>query len=111
MKVLGTKYGVEITRPWNPAMYEHNDKVAQIMKENIFKSLNIAYVDDDEAVLRDIAKAILAYGFGDDYDFDSMYEEACIGLDQIQNYWLNEEYPWLVKMGYCPAVEEGFVGY
>ena len=29
------KYGIKITKPWSKEMYEHNDKVADMMKKNI----------------------------------------------------------------------------
>ncbi len=111
MKVVGTKYGVEITKPWNPAMYDHNDKVAEIMKGHIFKALSYAYKADNEGVLRDIAYAVCGHRFGWGHDLDSIYAVACKDLDKSENYWLNQEYPWLVKMNYCPALEQGFVGY
>ena len=33
------KYGIKITKPWSKEMYEHNDKVADMMKKNIEKSI------------------------------------------------------------------------
>jgi hypothetical protein len=42
-KILGQKYGVTITKPWSKEMYEHNDTVADFMKENIFTALTSAY--------------------------------------------------------------------
>ena len=42
-KILGEKYGVTITKPWSKEMYEHNDTVADFMKENIFTALTSAY--------------------------------------------------------------------
>ena len=111
VKVLGTKYGIDITKPWSQQMYIHNDIVASEMKENIFNALNEAYSKDDERSLREIGRAVCAYGFGDGYDMDEMHSEICRELDTIQNYWLNDEYPSLVSKGYVPNVKMNFVGY
>ena len=29
------KYGIEITKPWSKEMYDQNDKVSEIVKQNI----------------------------------------------------------------------------
>ena len=31
------KYGIKITKPWSKEMYDHNDKVADIMKKKYRK--------------------------------------------------------------------------
>ena len=33
------KYGIEITKPWSKEMYDHNDKVAELMKAEILLSI------------------------------------------------------------------------
>jgi hypothetical protein len=111
VKVLGKKYGIEITKPWSNEMYNHNDKVGAIMKENILQALTEVYKKNDEAALREIGKSVLAYGFGQGYSMDEMYNEICSELDVVQNFWLNDEYPYLAKKGYVRVVEIGFVGY
>jgi len=110
-KVLGTMYGIQITKPWNNEMYEHNDLVAEEMKENLFQAINEAYQKDDETSLREIGKSLLAYGFGQGYDLDEIHAEICRELDMVQNYWLNEEYPYLVKKGYVKNTKMNFIGY
>ena len=40
MKTIGTKYGIEITKPWNNEMYNHNDKVGELLKIELEKSGN-----------------------------------------------------------------------
>jgi hypothetical protein len=111
VKVLGKQYGIEITKPWSSEMYEHNDKIADVMKENILKSLTEVYNKNDETSLREIGKSLLAYGFGQGYSMDEMYNEICSELDVVQNFWLNDEYPYLAKKGYVKDIEIGFVGY
>lgn len=111
MKNKKNQYGIEITKPWSQQMYDHNDKVALIVKENLFNALTKAYKADDEESLRDIAKAICGYGFGVGYELDDIYNDSCAELDRVQNFWLNSEYPHLVQMGYCVPLEIGFIGY
>lgn len=110
-KILGTQHGITVTKPWSSEMYDHNDKVAELMKEHIVGALTDALITDNEGAIRDIAYAVTGHKFGFGYEIDGIHAEACEELARVQNYWLNQEYPWLVKMGYCPAIEEGFVGY
>ncbi len=111
VKVLGKKYGIEITRPWNDKMYEHNDMVADIMKERIMDALNEALKSYDEVRMRTIQKYICAYGMGVSYSIEEVHEEACMELDRVQNFWLNTEWPEMVKDGLVKDVEQGFIGY
>ena len=111
MKVIGTKYGIAIVKPWSTAMYDHNEKVADLMKKHIMDAVCRAYDTDDEGAVRDITCALTGHKYGFGYELDDIFADACRELDMVQNYWLHTEYPWLVKMAYCPALEEGFVGY
>jgi hypothetical protein len=112
MKVLGTKHGIEITKPWNPAMYEHNDKVADKMKEAIFAALNKAYKEGHSKDLEFIAKSIGGYGYGPGHDSESIHIDACRNLEMVENYWLHD-WSWseLVEAGYVQDFDEKFVGY
>jgi len=111
MKVLDVKYGIEITRPWNPAMYDHNDKVAELMKVELLMKLEFAHVTEDEGLLRDVAKIIYPVGYGDGFEFEDIYVDARKNLERVENWWLNEEYPYAVKKGIVPALEQEMVGY
>ena len=108
VKVLGKQYGIEITKPWSNEMYEHNDKV---MKQSISESLQIAYTLDMEDRLRKLCKYICSYGMGSDYTMKEIYEEACNELEQVQNFWLDSEWPFMVKDGLVKDIEISFVGY
>ena len=50
MKVLDVKYGIQVTRPWNAEMYDHNDKVATLMKAELKLALNRAMKTEDEKI-------------------------------------------------------------
>ena len=111
MKVLGTKYGIEITRPWNKEMYDHNDKVADLMKAELRLALSKALRTENEQLLRDVASVIDPCGYGIGFEVEDIYNDALKNLDMVQNYWLNEEYPYGVKKGIIPSVELEFIGY
>lgn len=113
MKVKTIKIidGIEITKPWSPAMYSHNDVVADEMKENIFTALNQAYKGDNEPLLRKISKYVCSYGFGDMYDIDTIHAETCKELDGVQTYWLNDIYPDMVEDGLVPRMSKRLVGF
>lgn len=111
-KILGTKYGITITKPWSKEMYDHNDAVAEQMKEAIFKALNSAYNRDDEEELRYISKAICSHGHGLGYGLDEIHADACLELERVPNYWLNEWcWPDLLKRQLVDELSIGFVGY
>ena len=111
MKVLGTKYGIEITRPWNKEMYDHNEKVADLMKAELRLALSKALRTENEQLLRDVASVIDPCGYGMGFEVEDIYNDALKNLDMVQNYWLNEEYPYGVKKGIVPSVELEFIGY
>ena len=111
-KELGQEQGVRITRPWNPEMYQHNDRVASEMHKAIKDALDSAYKVEDDRTVATIAKAIQGYGFGIGYELEDVYEDACKGLDRMPNHWLNE-YCWddLLKAGIVEPIAISFVGY
>ena len=111
MKVLGTKYGIEITRPWNKEMYDHNDKVADLMKAELRLSLSNALRTENEQLLRDVASVIDPCGYGMGFEVEDIYNDALKNLDMVQNYWLNEEYPYYVKKGLVSDIGLEFIGY
>ena len=112
MKVLDVKYGIEITRPWNGAMYDHNDEVATQMKRNLEEALNKAEASDDRDTLCEIAKIINASSYSEDFTIGEIWEETLYNLDhRVENYWLNEQYPYAVKKGFVPALEKEMIGY
>jgi len=111
MKTLETKYGINITKPWNQDMYTHNEKIGEIMKTNIKKALIKAYSEDDEKSLREISKAVVAHGYGSGYEIGDIYDETILGIENSENYWLNQEYPDLVRDGYVPELSEDMIGY
>jgi len=108
-KVLGEQYGITITRPWNNAMYEHNNTIAEEMKKNINKALkNRKYTAEE---LNDMASSITGYTFSAGMSREDIREELLAEVDRLQNFWLAQEYPTLVKKGYCKATNMNMIGY
>lgn len=112
MKVLGVKYGIEITRPWNSQMYDHNDEVAREMHKNLFEVMEKAEAAKDEKTVRLIAKSLNGWGYGEGFSLEQMIEETYQRLSECENYILNQEYGYLVRQEIgLPALEKEMVGY
>ena len=54
-KVIKTKYGVEITKPWNQSMYDWNDIVGKLIKIDLYKSLEEFYTKRNKKGMNKIA--------------------------------------------------------
>lgn len=111
MKVKEIKYGIEITKPWNIEMYDHNDKVSDLMKAELRLALNNAMKTENEELLREVASVICPSGYGIGFEMEDIYNESLRELGMVENYWLNEEYPYGVTKGIVPSVELEFIGY
>ena len=105
------KYGIQITKPWSAEMYDHNDKVADLMKIEILIQLKLAKESQDEELLRKVASIVCPMGYGSGFEFEDIYNETLKELDTVQNFWLNEEYPYGVSKGIIPAIKLEFIGY
>ena len=110
-KLLGTKYGINITRPWNADMYKHNNLVSEEMKTNIKLALKKAYEEKDDEKFIEISKYVCYYSFMYDWITDDNYDTALDDLSKMENYQLADEYPWMVSKGLVPEVDQQFVGY
>ena len=110
MKVIGTEYGIEITKPWNEKMYEHNDLVAKLIKVELSNKLEELYKGGDMGELNKFAKAIgTGYGFG--FDLDSMYKGICADLEYLPNYQMEQDLDYYVKNGFISKPKFDFIGY
>lgn len=110
MKVIGTKYGIEITKPWNNKMYGHNDLVAKLIKIDLYNKLKEFYDNGNVKGMNKIAST-LGPSYGEGYDIDSMFDAIFEDIKQTQNYHLNDELEWMVKDGLIKEPKFGFVGY
>lgn len=112
MKVIGKKYGIEITKPWSKEMYEWNDTVAKLIKMDLYKTLKEMYDSGaSKSEMNDLASSMGGYKYGDGYDVDSMYDSIYKEIVNAPNYLLNEELDYLLKKGYITEPKYRFVGY
>lgn len=112
VKVLGQKYGIEITRPWSKEMYAHNEKIAELMKKAINIAIAKAYEAENEEQMEIIGTAINAYGYGSGMSFEDIYEDCIHGLSNVQNHWLHSDtWPDLLEAKLVEPLEQGFIGY
>ena len=49
--------------------------------------------------------------YGSDDDTSELYEEVINQLDNVQNYWLNEEYSYYAEKGLVSDIDLEFIGY
>jgi uncharacterized protein YlaN (UPF0358 family) len=99
----------KVTKPWSKEMYDYNDKVADLMKKNILKSIHTNRNNWDN--LNELMELCGGIKYGDSYDIDELYLDVNNEVENVQNYWLNEEYPYAVKNGLVDDVPYTFVGY
>ena len=99
----------KVTKPWSKEMYNYNDKVANIMKSNILKSIHNNKNNWNN--LNELMSLCGGIKYGSGYEIEDLYQDCLNELDSVQNYWLNEEYPYAVKQGLVEEVPYDFVGY
>ena len=99
----------KVTKPWSKEMYDYNDKVADLMKNNITKS--IVKYQNDFGKLNELMELCGGIKYGDGYTIDDLYRDVHDEVDNVQNYWLSEEYPYSVSKGLVDDVPYKFVGY
>ena len=92
-------------------MYEYNDYVAEFMKMEIETQINKAEQNDDWDTLNELMVLCGGIKYGDGYTLGELWEDCLNELQNVQNYWLNEEYPYYVKKGLVPPVTLNFIGY
>ena len=99
----------KVTKPWSKEMYDYNDKVADMMKKNILKSIHTNRNNWDN--LNELMELCGGIKYGDGFSIDDLYLDVNKEVDNVQNYWLNEEYPYYVKKGLVSDIDLEFIGY
>ena len=90
-------------------MYEYNDYVADFMKMEIETQINDN--KDNWDVLNELIDLCGDVKYGDGYTIEDLHKGCLKALENVQNYWLNEEYPYQVSKGLVDEVMYKFVGY
>lgn len=97
-------------KPWSNEMYEWNDNVADLMKAEI--KIQIEKNKNDWNTLNQLMELCGGIKYGMGYDVTDLYEGCLNEVDNVQNYWLNEEWDWSIKQGIVSdCVNIDFVGY
>jgi hypothetical protein len=91
-------------------MYDWNDKVSDLMKAEI--KIQIENNKNDFDKLNELITLCGGIRFGDGYEIEELYDECLKELENVQNYWLNEEWNWSVEQGIVTdCIKIDFVGY
>ena len=120
------EYGITITKPWSKEMYNHNDELAEVVKDKVlgmwneaFMAAELEFVDEDElgSVFVDmswdcassemirIQKAITYYSFTNQ-SVEEVAEEVVETLENMPTYQLKELVEELELQ-----LETGFIGF
>jgi len=104
--------GIPITLPWNADMYEYNYMVAELMKEQIKHEVNLAEGRDDWKTLNQLITLCGGSKWVEgNITIGELWEKCLDELENVQNFWLNDEYPYFVKKGLVKDIKLNFVGY
>ena len=129
-KEAKVEYGIQIVKPWSVAMYDHNEQVADEVKDRVLEiwedamilaqesfdsqleddQIDSRFVDSDwdnanEAMIN-IQKAVTCYGFGDGYTIEEVDIDVKNTIENAALYQLKE-----IAEELDIELEKGFVGF
>ena len=99
----------KITKPWSKEMYEYNDYVANFMKMEIETQINDN--KDNWDTLNELIDLCGEVKYGDGYTIEDLHKGCLKALENVENYWLNNEWGYFVSKGLVNDIELKFVGY
>lgn len=100
----------KVTKPWSKEMYDWNDKVSDLMKAEIKVQIETNKNDFDK--LNELIVLCGGIRCGDGFTTEDVYNDCLNELENVQNFWLNEEWNWSVEQGIVTdCVNIKFVGY
>ena len=100
----------KVVKPWSKEMYDYNDKVADMMKKEIINSIKINKNNWNE--LNELMSLCGGIRYGEGFSIEDLYEDCLSEVENVQNYWLNDEWDYAVKEGIVnDCVKIKFVGY
>jgi hypothetical protein len=122
-KAKKVEFGITITKPWSKEMYNHNELVADVVRNEVEARWIAALVEfqkefdgndamleceftNASAELKRIQKAITCYGFGFGYDVSQVAERVMQELDEAALYRLKD-----IAEELGLHLEKGFVGF
>jgi hypothetical protein len=113
-KEIKMAYGIEIVKPWSTAMYDHNEQVAEVVKERVSDMWRTALSQLEESLelqdeegyeitmldldwnvaftdpLLEIQRAVTVYSFGIGYSIKMVAERVEHELENAPTYRLKE---------------------
>jgi hypothetical protein len=110
-KIIGEKYGVTITKPWNTEMYKHNDTVKEKMIDSIREGITKAYEAGNRDTLNIFARAIQGPTYHKSFTLSKIFEELMQSAEYIQSWLLNQEYAYLVHLELVEPTEMELLGF
>ena len=121
-KEAKVEFGIVITKPWSHEMYDHNDAVADMVRNEVESRWIAAIMEFQEVTgesfmsdvewisapetLKDIQTAITCYGFGYGYDVARVAEMVMQELRDAPYFRLKE-----IAEDLGLELEKGFVGF
>ena len=122
-------YGIEIVKPWSKEMYNHNDKVADEVRDEVWERWAAAYKeakldfeenleedqvgmlfsespwDNSNQTMTDIQNAVTVVGYGSGYDVKDVQNDVIDELE-VAAYWRLKEIAEELDI----ELEKGFIG-
>ena len=114
-KEAKVEYGIQIVKPWSSAMYDHNDEVADAVREKLFEmwtdasSLHMSYMDWLDIATPEMIKiqrAVLYYSYGPGFDVEVVARQVEIEIENAPYYRLKD-----IAEELGLELEKGFVGF
>jgi hypothetical protein len=123
-KVAKVEYGIQITKPWSREMYDHNDVVADVVRDKVFALWNEAVEstafalgvtvtelgefdwDQSSGAMEVIQKTVTLYGIGCGYSIARIDNIVTQEIENAPYYRLKE-----IAEDLGLELERGFVGF
>ena len=99
----------QVTKPWSSEMYDYNDKVAELMKENILNSIETN--KNNWNTLNELMSLCGGIQYGSGYTIEDLYKGCLKEIKMVENYWLDQEWDYAVSKGFVNDVLYRMVGY
>jgi hypothetical protein len=102
------KHGIEIVKPWSNEMYDYNERIKEIMYNEIKFSIDVL---TDIEVAKKLGKIVNAYGYGHGFELESMKEDMLKSLECFENHWYYEIWDELIEADFVKPIfgEDGEV--
>ena len=109
-------FGIEVTKPHSKEMYDHNDRVAEQMKTELYKVIKSHREPENLTKIRPMAELELLTESFTGYSFanpsvSELAETAESYISKAANYLLHEAYSYLCMKDIVPKLKQGMIGH